>query len=181
MKNLAQYFKYKEVAIRVLQVINIAIGIAFILIGVLLTFYSTSTYKPAFLLICLGAIVNVFLAVFLHKYYKVVIEATKEIELLGTKMQIEAEYKYQEEQKELIKIQKKNEEQLAKLRNPFSVGDKVKNKLNIYSKDSGETIPAGTEGSVIESLNDGTIKVRFVINGKKVVVFEKIDIFKKIY
>ena len=178
MKNLVLYFKYKKTAVLIAELFNIAAGITFIVSGILASIINN---KYIYISICLGTIVCVFIAILLYKYSKVVKECAKEVELLSIKIKVESEQQYQEEQKELLKIQKRNEEQLAKLRNPFNVGDNVKNKLNIYSKEIGETIPSGTIGKVVESINDGTIKVKFTINGKKVIVLEKIDIFKKIY
>lgn len=178
MKSLFQYFKYKKIIVRIAELFNILSGIAFIISGISA---SVLNDKYAYLVICLGAIVNVLLAIFLYKYYKIVDECAKEAELSIIKLKTDVEQQYREEQAELLKLQKRNEEQLEKLRNPFNVGDNVKSKFNIYSKEKGETIPSGTIGKVVEATNDGFLKVKFTIDGKKVIVSEKIDIFKKIY
>ena len=178
MKKVNLFHDSIKASVAVIEILNIVIGMSFVVAGLLM---GGLNYNKLYYLICLLAILNVLFGIFIVNYKKVINEYNSEIKLINERLGIEEETRHQQEEKELEKIRRKNEEQLVRLRNPFSVGDNVKNKLNIYSKETGDTIPSGTLGKVVEATNDNMLVVKFVIDGKKVLAKERIDIFKKIY
>ena len=181
MRSIIKYFNSTKQIVLAMEALNICAGIAFIVVGVTLAILN----NPLFLLLCLGTILNILFIICLCKYRKILEDTIFEIEILSKKLreatdEIETEKEHRKNIQQINKIRAETEKQLEKMRNPFEVGDTVKNKFNIYSEAGGETVPSGTHGKVIESKND-ILKVSFVVNGKKIIASEKIDYFKKVY